>query len=62
MITTDSAITYVQKIEASWELPESIIRSVRRYRLDGDWVVDVNTQSNRWTVWIESTGQIYGEC
>lgn len=59
--TQSEAIAYVARKESEWNLPAS-----REYRVEPHPPMpavglDVFTDSNHWTVWIES-GMIYGEC
>lgn len=62
-ITVAAAIAYVKAIEAEWYGGCEVIgHSMARESEIGFPAYDVFTAENRWTVWLERDGSIYGEC
>ena len=65
MLTETEACEYAQKIETKWYGAPSAVLSVTQTKdsqFDGQLAFEVQTQENRWAVWREPTGEIYGEC
>lgn len=62
ILNHQTAASYVAKIEASWG-ESGIVTSIADSNEGGPDcpAIDVATESNRWTVWVEC-GALYGEC
>ncbi len=61
-ISEFQAIEYVKRMESDWELPVCRAFHVSRHADKSIYALDVRTDSNLWTVWIEHDGSVYGEC
>lgn len=60
-LTKDVAESYVRNMEWKWGQEGTIERSYSRVDA-GIFVWEVFTPSNHWTVWVDGSRGIYGEC
>jgi hypothetical protein len=65
ILTQDAAIAYVNAIETQWYGAPTGVKLAAHSFVNG-WEdcpgIDVHTNENHWSVWLEVDGTIYGEC
>lgn len=65
IITIDAALAYVAAIETQWYGAAKPVIFAAPELVNG-WEdapgIAVHTSENRWSVWIERDGTVYGEC
>lgn len=61
-ISREQAESYVREIEMKWGQEATVIRPSWLFFDHGLQVWRVETPSNKWDVWREPSGRIYGEC
>ena len=62
MPSIESAIEYVNKVETRWYGAPYRVLSVTNSREVLGAALDIQTEENFWTVWVQENGELYGEC